>query len=571
MQRGTPAGGSGAPWRRRPTGRAGGSGRRTIATTVALALALALSGWWVGLAAAQAAAGTSSAAPDLLALTYANGFWVAAGSDGAIYESADASQWSRHPVGATVALRALTYGDGIFVAVGDNGTVATSTDSVLWGIRPSGTTANLRAATTGNGLVLAAGDGGTLLTSTDGVQWTPRITGTTEPLNALTFGNNLFVAVGGGGTILTSTDGLRWTAASSGTTANLEAVTFGNNLFVATGSGGTILTSNDGQHWVAEASGTSADLDTIVYGNNLFLAGGAGGTLLASTSTAQWRVVRPGTANAIRSIVFANNLYVGVGDGGTVLTSGDGAQWSALARGQGINVAAASPVTPPAPGPSSSGSSSPSSPPACPPGTAQGQPFCDTASVPWAEPAIAALASQGIIKGVAPGQFDPASDVTRAQVAALAQRMFQLPAPATPVAVSDVPSSFWAFADVQALLAALQAHASFSLLSGGAFSPNTAMDRQDASAVTVALLAAGGHLQLLGSAQTLAVLAGVPDAGQIDPTLAAYVATGIKAGVMIGFPGGSFQPQAPLTRAQVAVLLYRVQQKFMGSATVAGG
>ena len=198
-------------------------------------------------------------------------------------------------------------------------------------------------------------------------------------------------------------------------------------------------------------------------------------------------------------------------------------------------------------------------------GTAPPDGFTDLGGYDWAGAAIAALAKQGIIKGTAPGTFDPAGQVTRAQFAALTQRLFSLPAPTQPVAFNDVPQSYWGYAAVEA---AAPYFDYFQVPGGGyAFQPDQAFDRQDVATVIVRLLTASGKLQVLSRADTATVLGKVTDATTIAPALQPYVATAIKAGIMAGFPDGSFQPQGLLNRAQVAVLLQRLQNSFV---TVSG-
>ena len=200
-----------------------------------------------------------------------------------------------------------------------------------------------------------------------------------------------------------------------------------------------------------------------------------------------------------------------------------------------------------------------------PAGGAQGSGFGDLGGYGWAAGAINALAQQGIVKGTAPGTFDPAGQVTRAQFAALMQRMFQLPAPARPIAFTDVPQSYWGYAAVEATSPYFDY---YQLPEGGyAFHPAEAFDRQDVATVIVRLLVRSGKLQLLSAADAQGVLAKLTDTSSIAPALRPYVATAIQAGILSGFPDGSFQPQGLLTRAQVAVVLQRLENSFV---TVSG-
>jgi arabinogalactan endo-1,4-beta-galactosidase len=74
--------------------------------------------------------------------------------------------------------------------------------------------------------------------------------------------------------------------------------------------------------------------------------------------------------------------------------------------------------------------------------------FADT-SGHWAEPSIALAEQAGILKGYADGRLRPDQPVTRAELAALVNRMLQRgPLYGSPQTWSDVPASYWAYADI---------------------------------------------------------------------------------------------------------------------------
>ena len=191
--------------------------------------------------------------------------------------------------------------------------------------------------------------------------------------------------------------------------------------------------------------------------------------------------------------------------------------------------------------------------------------FNDLGGYTWAQAAINALAAQGIVKGTGPESFDPAGQITRAQYAALMQRTFALPQPSTPVAFTDVTASSWEYTSVEALTPYMDY---YQLPGGNSFHPNDPMDRQDVATVMVKILAASNKLTVLSSSAAQSALASVTDSSDIAPALQVYVATAIQAGLIKGFPDGSFQPQGILTRAQVAVLIQRLQNQFL---TTSGG
>ncbi len=184
--------------------------------------------------------------------------------------------------------------------------------------------------------------------------------------------------------------------------------------------------------------------------------------------------------------------------------------------------------------------------------------FGDMGAFGWAQQAVEGLASQGIVRGVAPGRFAPQAPVTRAQFAALLDRIFSLTAPSGPQAPADVPQSHWAFAAVQAASPFMAGGGSAS----SAFEPEAAVTRQDVAAAIVRILAQRQRVTVLGASAAQAVLAAVPDASGISADLQPLVATAIRYGIMRGFPDSSFQPGGSLTRAEAAVLLFRVERLF---------
>ncbi|MHB9144512.1 MAG: S-layer homology domain-containing protein [Symbiobacteriia bacterium] len=184
--------------------------------------------------------------------------------------------------------------------------------------------------------------------------------------------------------------------------------------------------------------------------------------------------------------------------------------------------------------------------------------FTDLEGYDWARGSIQSLSASGIIKGVAPDRYGPADSVTRAQFAALMQRVFQLPSPAQVSLFSDVKADDWEYSAVQAVAPYMPG------VSDSQFAPARSFDRANVAAVLVKILSAQGRLVLLDAADARTVLAKVPDAGSIAPELQPFVATAIQNKILLGLPDGRFDPTGILTRAQTAVLLHRVQTDFPG-------
>ena len=245
-----------------------------------------------------------------------------------------------------------------FVAVGTGGKIYTSADAKTPTAQQSTVTTDLRSAVFG-GTYIAAGANGSIVTSADAITWAAKTSGTGATLNALaTNGGGTYVAVGAGGAITTSADsGATWKLASSGTTKDLYAITYGlsgsSNVFIAVGSAGTTLASVDGLTWTAAAAApTSADLKGITYAPVLMVVSGAittapawvavgrGGTILASADAATWTTVASGSSTNLNAVTY-NTRFIAVGDAGTILTSDDGGvSWQAQISHTSANLAA---------------------------------------------------------------------------------------------------------------------------------------------------------------------------------------------------------------------------------------
>jgi hypothetical protein len=238
--------------------------------------------------------------------------YLAVGQGGAVISaSSTSSDWTpAADTKTTNDLYALANNSGGFtVAAGDNGTIITSSDASTWTLRTSGTMNALHGVTYGydaTNLVnafVAVGDAGTIRYSKDGQVWTttvPTSLPTTPNLKSVTFGatygasTGLFVAVGAGGVVYTSEDGLAWTQQTETTipaTAQLNAVTYSaaystSGRFVAVAENGSVYYSEYsdlGVTWTAVApqGSTASPIRAIATGGLYdYLAVGTGGVNL---------------------------------------------------------------------------------------------------------------------------------------------------------------------------------------------------------------------------------------------------------------------------------------------------
>jgi hypothetical protein len=188
-------------------------------------------------------------------------------------------------------------------------------------------------------------------------------------------------------------------------------------------------------------------------------------------------------------------------------------------------------------------------PPAVPPGSGeQPGPFRDVPAGHWAGEAIAKLTAAGVIKGLGDERFGPDDPVTREQFAKLLVLALGLPQgtpPQTPP-FPDVPADRWSAPYIAAARSYLSGYPD------GDFHPENPALREE---IAVALAQAKGLAQGLDDLWIF-----FDDANQISRIARPRIAAARAAGLINGFPDRTFRPAAPVTRAEVAVMLHRAKE-----------
>ncbi|MFS0860645.1 endo-1,4-beta-xylanase [Paenibacillus taichungensis] len=175
--------------------------------------------------------------------------------------------------------------------------------------------------------------------------------------------------------------------------------------------------------------------------------------------------------------------------------------------------------------------------------------FADVQNVLWAKQAVEALAARDIIKGISDDSFAPAASITRADFITLLVRALELKGSGTNgAAFSDVkPTAHYA----QAVAIAKE----LGITSGfedNTFKPGNSISRQDMMVLTAkALKAAGKQSADNGN------LAPYSDAASISTYAMDSVASLVGSGIVNG-KDGKIAPAEPLTRAEAAMVLYRI-------------
>lgn len=176
-------------------------------------------------------------------------------------------------------------------------------------------------------------------------------------------------------------------------------------------------------------------------------------------------------------------------------------------------------------------------------------PFTDIgSSYAWASDAVAYLYSIGVVKGTGDLKYHPSDNVTRADFLVMLARAFDLNSNTTDN-FSDVPPGAYYYSAVAAAK-----HLGIASGSGGKFHPSSSLSRQDAMVFLMRTLKVRGIALTPG---TSADLSGFSDAANVSDYAVTAMATLVKAGILTG-SGGKLNPQAGITRAEMAVILYKV-------------
>jgi hypothetical protein len=291
---------------------------------------------------------------DLYGVTYANGVFVAVGSDGTIGTSPNGFGWQLQSLANQKPLNLVAGGNGRFVAAGPGGLIVTSSDATNWAVQSPPTTNSFSAIGFGEAVFVLADVAGNIYASPTGTNWNVATSvADGNVVSSIAYGNGLFVGAAGAGTV-TSPDGTNWTfLAAPNTVAQLSSIVFANGYFDTSGASTTynfslpnwttvILQSTNGANWAVSTAGIDdiaatssiSPLNDVTFGNGLFSASyswSLGIIFLVSTDSINWTAggsdipIAPYTVNAQ---AFGAGVFVGVGDFGTIETSTNLQAWS---------------------------------------------------------------------------------------------------------------------------------------------------------------------------------------------------------------------------------------------------
>lgn len=179
--------------------------------------------------------------------------------------------------------------------------------------------------------------------------------------------------------------------------------------------------------------------------------------------------------------------------------------------------------------------------------------FSDIKTYEWAKDEIEVLASKGIISGTSASRFNPSAKITRADFLTLLIKTVGLTA--------EIDSSFEDVKSDDYYYEAVGIAKKLGISSGignNLFNPGAPITRQDMMVMAAKAMKIAGKLSTTGS---LDGLSGFVDMADISPYAAEAVAAMVKEGLIAGSSGRRINPDQNATRAETAVLMYKIYNK----------
>lgn len=178
-----------------------------------------------------------------------------------------------------------------------------------------------------------------------------------------------------------------------------------------------------------------------------------------------------------------------------------------------------------------------------------GSSFSDMAGYSWASEAVEYLSQTGVVNGIGGGRFGPAQTIQRCDFTLMLCRGFRFNMIGGN-SFPDIPAgSYYGSAVTTAK--------SLGIVTGsnGLFMPTSALSRQDAMLMLKrAMVAAGWSVPSGGEGN----LSRFSDGAQVSGYARDAVASMVQMGIVTGDGAGRLKPWEPISRAEMAVILYRV-------------
>jgi len=175
----------------------------------------------------------------------------------------------------------------------------------------------------------------------------------------------------------------------------------------------------------------------------------------------------------------------------------------------------------------------------------------------WAKDAVNDMGSRMVVKGVSEGRYNPNADITRAEYAAIVVRGLGLQPHEGDNLFLDVANDAWYTEMVKTA-------AAYGLITGfedGTFRPDERITREQAVVIIARAMAVTRLDKQTAVGDTATTLAAFADRALASNWAKDSLSLAIRAGVVSGRAGDLLDPQARVTRAEVAVLIQRLLQR----------
>ena len=175
--------------------------------------------------------------------------------------------------------------------------------------------------------------------------------------------------------------------------------------------------------------------------------------------------------------------------------------------------------------------------------------FADLNDFEWARSSVEKLVRANIISGYSKTSFAPGEPLSRAQLCKIICGVFGVNTTGAVSGFADVADSEWYYPFVSALSGIDAVNG----VDSSHFAPNENITRQDVCVMIYRMLDRDG-IKLKKKTAAL-----FDDAAEIDEYASEAVSALANAEIIVGFEG-KFAPKSTITRAEAAVLMYRVYE-----------
>jgi hypothetical protein len=261
---------------------------------------------------------------------------IVSGASGTIVWGDSFSDLHAIDLGTENWLENVAANDSLAVAVGDNGAIYSSANGTNWILEPSGFSHWLRGVAASTSTFVAVGEDGTIATRGNNGTWSLENSGTTAHLNRISYLGQEFIIVGNSGTLLTgNASGKNWSADTDlNITNHLYGLAANDEELIVVGASTFHLRNASG--WQDQTTGASFAAPHWTYSgalwsDPLFVAGGRSGLLIEGIKTNsiyEWVDRYDSPRQWIWDLHQLTDFQIAVGDRSQILTSENGVRWN---------------------------------------------------------------------------------------------------------------------------------------------------------------------------------------------------------------------------------------------------